>query len=288
VKKVKGIEPMSPEKLLAAIMLVALTFGAGLQVNREHLVAMLKNVSLLVWALVANFIVIPALGVLLAKLFRLPPYIATGFLLMAIAPGVPLLLTQVRKRGGSLGFAIELAVVLPLLSIVTVPITAALVLPAGTELPIRGFVQTLVLFQLVPIVVGVFAGYRAPQLSQRLARPMELLFFIAAIGLIVVLFPKIVQSVTTVYGSRGMWAMLSLVLLSLGVGWAFGGPARQSRRVLAIGSALRNIGLCALIATTSFREAEVIASVICYFIVQFVVTTVTGIYFARTAQGAPA
>jgi predicted Na+-dependent transporter len=79
--------------------------------------------------------------------------------------------------------------------------------------------------------------------------------------------------------------MLCLVLLSLAIGWAFGGPARENRRVLAIGSTLRNIGLCALIATTSFRdEIQVIAAVMCYFIVQFICVTLTGIYFTRTAE----
>jgi bile acid:Na+ symporter, BASS family len=280
---------MNLEKLTAAIMLVALTFGAGSQVNRQHLVAAFKNVNLIVWALIANFIVIPALGVLLAKLFRLPPYIATGYLLMAIAPGVPLVLASVRKRGGSLGFAVALELLLPLLSIITVPLTAALVLPAAAgEIPVGQFVKTLVLFQLVPLLVGIVVGYRAPTLAQKFARPLELVFFIAAIALIVVVFPKLVVSVATVYGSRGMLAMLCLVLSSLAIGWAFGAPARENRRVLAIGSTLRNIGLCALIATTNFREVQVIASVMCYFIVQFTVVTLVGIYFARTAERAAA
>jgi BASS family bile acid:Na+ symporter len=280
---------MNPEKLTAAIMLVALTFGAGLQVNREHLVAVFKNVNLLVWALIANVIVIPALGVLLAKLFRLPPYVATGYLLMAIAPGVPFVLASVRKRGGSLGFAIALEVLLPLISIVTVPLTAALVLPAAVgEIPVGQFVKTLVIFQLAPILVGIIVGYRATGLAEKLARPLQLVFFIAAIALIAIVFPKLVESVATVYGSHGMLAMLCLVLLSLAVGWAFGGPARENRRVLAIGSTLRNIGLCALIATTNFREVQVISAVMCYFIIQFVVVTVTGVYFARTAESAAA
>jgi len=208
---------------------------------------------------------------------------------MAIAPGVPFVLASVRKRGGSLGFAIALEVLLPLISIVTVPLTAALVLPAAVgEIPVGQFVKTLVIFQLVPILVGIIVGYRATGLAEKLARPLQLVFFIAAIALIAIVFPKLVESVATVYGSHGMLAMLCLVLLSLAVGWAFGGPARENRRVLAIGSTLRNIGLCALIATTNFREVQVISAVMCYFIIQFVVVTVTGVYFARTAESAAA
>lgn len=276
---------MSPERLLAAIMLVSLTLGAGLQVDRGHLMTSLKNIGLLGRALLANVVIVPALGVLFARLFVLPPEVATGFLLMAIAPGVPFVLTQVRKRGGRLAFAVELALVLPLVSLVTVPLTAMLVLPAGAEarLPLSQFLLTLLLFQILPLCVGILIAARAPGAANRLGRPLQILFFAAAIALVVVLFPKLVSSVGLVYGSRGMWAMLCLVVLSLVTGWLLGGPQREDRRVLAIGTTLRNVGLCALIVTTSFRSPLVIATVLTYFIFQFVINALVGVFFMRTA-----
>jgi bile acid:Na+ symporter, BASS family len=281
---------MSPEKLLASIMLVSLTLGAGLQVDRERLKAILKNVGLLGRALLANFVIVPILGVLIARLFALRPPIATGFLLMAIAPGVPFVLASVRKRGGRLGLAVELAVFLPLLSLITVPITAAWVLPAAaqTHLPLGRFVATLLLFQILPLLVGIAIAGRLPDLAARLARPAQILFFLSAIALLVVLFPAIVHDVASVYGSRGMWAALCLVLLSFGTGWLFGSPEREDRRVLAIGTALRNIGLAAVIAASSFKDPQVAATVIVYFIIQFIITTAAGAYFTRTAKGAAA
>ncbi|HXO17255.1 MAG TPA: bile acid:sodium symporter [Candidatus Dormibacteraeota bacterium] len=280
---------MSPEKLVAVVVLVALTFGAGMQVDRDHLVSLLKNVGLLGRALLANFIIVPILGVLLALVFRLTEHseqVATGFLLMAIAPGVPFVLSSVRKRGGRLSLAVELAIFLPLLSIITVPITAAWVLPAGAEarLPVAQFATTLVLFQLLPLLIGIFVGERFPAAVPRLSRPVQIVFFAAVLVLFVMVAPRLVHDVASVYGSNGMWAMLCLVLLSLAVGWALGGPAREDRRVLGIGTALRNIGLCAVIATASFGSG-VVAAVLTYFLIQFVVTTLFGIYFTRTAKG---
>ena len=281
---------MSPERLLAAIMLVSLTFGAGLQVDWEHFVATLKNVGLLVRALIVNVAIVPLVGVVLAKLFRLPPAVATGFLLMAIAPGVPFVLMQVRKRGGRLGFAVALAAMLPLVSIVTVPLTAAFVLPsaATAQLPLMKFALTLVLFQLLPLVVGIAIGTKAPNLAGRMGPIVQVLFFIAVIALIIAMGPRLVTGVATVYGSNGMWAMLCLVIVSLAVGWAFGSPEREDRRVLSLGTALRNVGLCALLATSSFRAPQVAAAVLTYFIIQFVVTAIVGMYYSRTAQRAVA
>ena len=280
---------MNVEKIVAAVMLVSLTLGAGLQVNRSHLIEIFKNGGLLVRALVANFIIVPAAGVGLAKLFRLPPEVATGFLLMAIAPGVPFVLASVRKRGGRLSLAVALALFLPLLSIVTIPFTAALVLPEGASahIPLGQFLLTLVLFQLAPLLLGIVLGERSPTFADRMVRPLEITFFVAAIVLIAILAPKLAHDISLVYGSNGMWAMLCIVLVSLGFGWLLGGPAREDRRVLAIGTALRNVGLGALIATSNFSGAVVAATVITYFLIQFVVTTICGVYFARTAGNQP-
>lgn len=270
-------------------MLIALTFGAGLQVNWDHLVAILKNTSLIARALIANFLIVPLLGVALAKLFALPAPVATGFLLMAIAPGVPFVLASVRKRGGRLGLAVALALLLPALSILTIPVTAALVLPtaAQADLPMARFLSTLVLFQLLPLLAGIAVAGRAPASAAKLVRPVELIFFAAAIGLLAVLAPTMAHGIAAVYGSHGMLAMLCIVLLSLAVGWALGGPAREDRRILGLGTALRNIGICALIAESAFPDKLIVATVLVYFIIQFVVTTIVGVYFARTvAKGA--
>ena len=53
---------MAAIKIVALVMLVSLTFGAGLQVNVPNLVAVLKNYSLLARALIANFVIVPLIG----------------------------------------------------------------------------------------------------------------------------------------------------------------------------------------------------------------------------------
>ncbi len=277
-------------KVLATILLVSLTFGAGLQVDRDNLKAILKRFGLLGRALLANFVIVPILGIAIVKLFRLPLPIATGVLLMAIAPGVPLVLAQVRKRGGSLSLAVELAFILPLLSIVTVPLTAALVLPdqIKAELPLGQFAVTLVLFQLLPLVLGMAVGERFPKAAARLAGPCNIIFFVAAIALFGLLGKAILHGIESVYGSRGMLAMLTLTLLSMATGWLLGGPDVRDRRILGIGTMLRNIGLASLIATTTLRSSEIAAAVLTYLLIQFIVATLFGAFFTRRAKEATA
>jgi predicted Na+-dependent transporter len=280
---------MDLQKIVAIVMLVSLMLSAGLEINREQLIAALRDVGLLVRALLANFIIVPIFGVVIVRLFHLEGDVAVGFLLMAIAAGVPFLVRAAgRQPGGSLGFAAALAFILPAVSIVTIPVTARFVLPpdAQQHVPAVQLVITLVIFQLVPLLIGILVADRAPALAGKLQRPITLVFFIAVLGLLVILGPSIVKAVTAVYGSRGMLAMLVIVVLSVATGWLLGGPAAANRRTLSIATALRNIGTCAVIATASFPNTLVGPTVLTYLLVQFVVTIIFRIYFGRTAAPA--
>jgi BASS family bile acid:Na+ symporter len=282
---------MSPVKLASAVMLVSLMLNAGLQCNREHLVAVLKNYGLIGRALLANVVLVPIFGVLLVRLFHLDTYIAIGFLLMAIAPGAPFLPRAAgRQPGGSLGLAIALAFILPLISIITIPITAPLVFPHTGEghVPIGQFLVTLLGFQLVPLAIGAIVADRAPGIGAKLERPLVALFFLAVLVLLVLAGDTVVKGVAAVYGSGGMWAMLVIVLLSIATGWLLGGKEIAYRRTLGIGTALRNIGLCILLATTNFPGTVVAATVLTYFVIQFVVSLLFRVVMHRRAASAAA
>lgn len=278
---------MSPVKIVTLILLVSMMFNVGLQSNREHLLAVLKNYGLMGRALLANFIIVPFLGYLIAHLFQLNDEIATGFLLMAIAPGVPFVVVAGgRKKGGSLGFAVALAFIMPALSVLTVPITAQFVLPsaAASHVPTPHILATLAYFQLVPLIGGMLVAAAAPALAEKMERPLGIVFLLDAVVLLVLLGPRIAHAMASVYGSRGMMADLALVVLSLITGWLLGGPASTFRHTLSIATALRNIGLCAVIATADFPDSLVAPAVMTYFIVQAIVCTVVGAYFTRTSK----
>ena len=285
---------MSPHQIVqivSIVMLVALMLDAGMQTNREHLLAALRNFGLLARALLANFVIVPIVGVLIARVFQLDAAIATGVLLMTIAPGVPFLVRAAgRQPGGSLGFAVALTFILPALSVVTIPITAHFVLPLGARahLPLAQFLTTLVLFQLVPLLIGLLVSYRAPALAMRLDLPLTIVFAVAVGTLLTMSFLVIVKSVSGVYGSRAMLAELCIVLLCIGTGWLLGGPEVPYRRTLSIATTLRNVGLCSLIAATAFPASLAEASVCTYFIVQFIIVIIFRMLFHRAAQTASA
>ena len=196
-------------KILAGVLLISLTFGAGLQVNRDNLIALLRNYSLLGRALLANFVIVPILGVLFVRVFQLSPYVATGILIMAIAPGAIFVLQGERNKGGSLSFAAALAFIMPALATFTIPLTASLILPSeeAARVPVLKFLMTLLLVQLAPMIVGYVISDRDAALAKKLQRPVTLVFLASLVALVVLAFPTLMKDVATVYGSHGMWAM---------------------------------------------------------------------------------
>ena len=278
---------MGAPKIAAVLMLVSIMMHTGLQIDRAAIANALTHYRLLVRALLANFVVVPLLGILLVRLFHLNEAIATGVLLMAISPGVPMLVRSAgAKQGGSLGLAVTLAFLMPALSIVTVPLMAGFVLPqrASAAINTTNLAISLAFFQLLPLVLGMLIKERAPAIAAKLMRPLPFAAIAALLALLVLLWGRIVASVSIVYGSSGIIVVLLLVTLSLALGWSLGGADREYRRTLGIGTALRNVGLSALVATSTFRSVpEVFAAVVCYLLVQALASMLVGIYFKRTA-----
>lgn len=275
---------MSPTKLAALVMLVSLMLQCGLMVNRKNLVEMFKQYGLFGRALLVNFILIPLFAVILVRAMHLGEYFAIGILLMAIAPGAPFFPRMAgAKAGGSLSFALALCVLMPAISIVTVPLTVHWIFPPDTQarVPVTSTIVTLVAFQLIPILIGIAISERFPQVAAKVLKPVAAVVTISLIVVFVLIAPVLVRSLASVYGSNGMITSILIVLFSLGAGWLLGGPAAPYRNTLAIAAAMRNIGLALVIATADFKDTPVAAMVISYLIAQIVFATIAGKLFTR-------
>ena len=269
---------MKPQQIVAIALLLSMMTNAGLQTNRAELLAELKNYSLLLRALLANFILVPLAAWAILAAFHVNDLVTTGILLMAIAPGVPfVVMAGGRAKGGSHELATALAFILPVLSFVTIPITAQLLLPANDRVNVPpGQLFSLLAFQIVPLVAGALIAARAPAFAAKLSPPLGRITFALFLLLMAILVPSIVRSVLLIFGSRGVLAVIAIDVFSLAAGWLLGGPRRDEKFTLAIGTALRNPAVALVIATERFPGPIVAASVTTYFLVQFAGATIFG------------
>jgi bile acid:Na+ symporter, BASS family len=275
---------MTPEKLGVVVFLACFMLLAGLQCDFAELREAFASPGRLLRIFAANFVIVPIIGLLVVRLFALDEFVATGIMLMAISPGVPFLpLIAGAKKGGSAGLATGLAVVLPAVSIITVPLTLPLVLSADAvaHISLSSFIVSLLLIQLLPLCIGLFIRARSAAVAPMLGKIVTVVLVVAFVVVLFYLVPKAGEAFAAVYGSRGLMATLLIVVLCAGVGWLLGGKTAEYRVTLSISTIMRNIGLATLIATQDFHDTVAGAVVLTYFVIQFVLANLLGMYFKR-------
>jgi bile acid:Na+ symporter, BASS family len=71
-----------------------------------------------------------------------------------------------------------------------------------------------------------------------------------------------VRSVMAVFGTGGILAGILFLGVGVAVGWALGGSSRDTRTVLGLGTAQRNIAAALVVANQSFDDPNVVVMVV--------------------------
>jgi len=152
------------------------SFGLGLRLSIGKLLAQaVAHWKIAVWALVINFVVIPALfiGYLLTVASSIPDEIKAGFCIAALCAGMPFAPVLAKLARADVGIATTLLVVLTAATIVALPLGLPLAIDAvDVQLSTSSWdiAWPLLLFLLLPMVLG--CGFRLwwPDLTPQLAR----------------------------------------------------------------------------------------------------------------------
>ena len=119
--------------MLSFVVSSMLAMGAGLTVSQ--IFEPLRNVRLVVLALLANFVVMPLGALALAKVLGLDEPFGVGLLLLGCAAGAPFLPKLAELAKGNLAFAVGAMVLLMVVTVAYLPIVLPLLLPGVTVHP---------------------------------------------------------------------------------------------------------------------------------------------------------
>jgi BASS family bile acid:Na+ symporter len=244
--------------VLSYLFVAVYMLSVPLETTRGEIIKTMSNFNLMGRSLLANFIIIPILGIVIAQFFDLPPDIRTGFLLLAIAPGGLLALQFARISNGNRVFAVALLFIFCLLAILITPTLVLLFFSreGAGKLPFAWLIMMLCLLIVVPALVGRalqrLIPQHAPNLGLWLGRLSIVIFIVAA-----VMAGSYKTPAVKLMGTNGIAAIVLLILGAWILGWLLGGPEVRNRKVLAISSSMRNVGVCFPIATNYFAGTEV-------------------------------
>lgn len=264
----EALERAVPVAMLVFVLSSMLSMGLGLKVGQ--ITAPLRNLRLVAMSLLANFALMPAGAVVLGRVLRLDEPLRVGLLLLGVAAGAPFLpkLAQIAK--GNLAFAVALMVLLMVITVAYLPLVLPVLLPGVSVNPAE-IARSLVLVMLLPLAGALAVNAKLPAAAAR-AKPV--FDRLSSLGLILVVLLLVVvnfNDVLSVFGTHAILAGLLFIALGYAVGWALGGPGADTRLVLGLGTAARNIAPALVVGSQSFSDPSVAVMVVVVAIVSLLI-----------------
>lgn len=213
----------------------------------------------IIWmALLANLIIVPAAAWVALRLFDgLPDNAVIAIVLLASAPGYAPIMSA--RAHGDLAYSTTLIFLLSAASVVTIPITATLLFAGEADIEVDpwSIVRTLLLFQLIPLGVGMWFRRGKEQLAEawapKLARLAQVLVGVAVLTYVIDLIRDDGTPLLDM-GWESFVAWAGVTVIALGSGYLLGGPHESARRTLSLHTAIRNVGVSLLVAASSFPD----------------------------------
>lgn len=240
---------------LATLSLLVFVIGSmasmGLSLKFKQIIEPLKNVRLVVIALVVNFILVPLVAYLITLILPLNETLEIGLILLATAAGAPFLPKLAEVAKGNMAFSVGLMVLLMVVTIVYVPIVLPFLLGDVSVNP-WDIAQSLIVLMLVPLAIGLLISARYEDLAARVQSTFGQASNIALIVLTVLGLVLNFSSMIDLVGSLGILAGVIFIVVSLVIGFLLGGSETGNRSVMGLGTGQRNISAALVVAGQNF------------------------------------
>jgi bile acid:Na+ symporter, BASS family len=276
--------------LFVTITLIEMMVAVGLRVTFAEIIDTARNWRFVARAVVANYVLVPAVAIILLLLFHADPMVAAGFLVLAVCPGAPFGPPFARIAHADVPAAVGLMVILAGSSAILSPLLLSVLLPwlSGSEAPQvapLALVGTLLITQLVPLLAGLLVNHWHPQLAARLLAPFERVSKLLNLGVVGLILATQFQMLAEIR-MMAFLGMLLLLAASLAIGWLMGGPDAELRKTMALTTALRNAGLGLVIVTGTFAGTPAATATLAYGIFAVLGTLLVALWWGRQRAGA--
>ena len=273
--------------VLVTVLLVVMMATIGLRVSLKDLIGTARNGRLMLLAVLANYVCVPAVTVALLLLFGSEPIVAAGFLILAVCPGAPFAPSCVALARGNVPAAVGLMVLLAGSSAIVAPLLLKLLLPllggdSSLEIDALRIVRALFITQLLPLCAGLALRHWRPAVADRLQRPADLLSAVLSLLTIGVILSAHFDLLLEI-PLRAYLGMAALLVASWLAGWLLGGTGHDNRRAMAITTALRNVGVALMIATDRFAGTAAVTATVAYGLFEIFGTLLLALWWSRTA-----
>ena len=259
-----------------ALFIIMLGMGLGLTLNDFKRVFIQPKA--VIFGLIAQLIILPLIGFLLAMIFPLSPELAVGVMILAACPGGPTSNMVTYLVRGNVALSITLTAISSLITVFTIPIVVNLAMQkfmgeqVALQLPLLKTVIQIAVITFIPIALGMLLHRYSPQFATKVEKLVKWLslFFL---GLIIAgLLLKERNNVASFFFQVG-GVTLTLNLLTMALGYTIatlGKLDSSSAKAITVEVGIQNGTLAITVATTLLNSPNMAIPAAIYALIMFV------------------
>jgi predicted Na+-dependent transporter len=245
------------QKTSVIAFVVVSMLGVGLTLSIQEVREPFKSARLVFSALAANFVLVPISAYLITRAIPLEQSLATALVLLGTASGAPMLPKLVEFARGRLALGVGLMALLMAGTIVTMPLVLPMLLP-GAHVNAWSIARPFLSVVLPPLAVGLVVRAYRKALAARLQPIVRLASNVAVTVVILVVVAANFSNLVRAGSLDAVVGGTVLLLMSFGIGFVLGGPDAETRIVLALGTAQRDVSIAFFVAIENFSESNVV------------------------------
>ena len=262
--------------LALVVSILCTVFGFGLRAHLADLLYVVRRPGLLARSLLSVFVLMPAVAVLLVRLFDFRHEVEVALIALAISPMPPLLPNRLTKAGADTSYAVGLLATLGLTSIVAAPLLLSVISRLAErpfDMSVAALAGTVLKMIVAPLVAGLIVRAASPSVASSLLKVVTMVANVLLPLGVLLLLPAVAPAMWAIIGEGTLIAMVLFVAAGLAIGHFLGGPDPDKSAVLAIASACRHPAIALSIASANFPEQHFGATILLFVIVSAIAVT---------------
>lgn len=280
---------MSVLLVFVSVTIFTLMLTIGINHSLEQLLSLWHQRDLLLRGLLAALVIVPATFFLLLLIFDLPPAVATGFALLAAAPGAPLTTKRSQMVGADANFISSLQLILAFMAVIVTPAILSIFYTtfdiATQQVSLLDVAWQIGKVTFLPVIVGLSLRYFLPKLVESIAKYINMLanilFLLLVFAILLVLILSADLRAQLLLGWPAFIAIFIAGSSTVVIGHLLGGPRSDQRTGLAIACLARNIGLAIFIAGLAGNAEAIFPTLLIYILLGTTIQVLYTIWIKR-------
>jgi BASS family bile acid:Na+ symporter len=264
-------------KVILPLSLFLIMFGIGLSLKVANFKAIFERPKALAVGIIGQMVLLPILALIISVALQLPPEIAVGLMIIALAPGGATSNMFTYLARGDVSLSISLTAFISLITPFTIPFFTILSMNyfmgehVAIELPIIKTTVQLLVITIIPVSLGMFTLFRWPAFAGKIEVALKWFSIIFLLLIIVLIVLKNQANMVSFFVQAGA-ATLILNLTALAVGYQLANLAKLSHpQSVTIGFevGIQNGTLALVVAGTLIGNEVMMIPAVTYSLIMF-------------------